>query len=148
MWAQFSTDPNVEKEGVWLDYETFRIKVTFAGETNKKYTKLLEILTRPHRRQIANGTFSNERSTAILHRAYAETVILDWETVTGEDNAINQRIFERGIQSRDGSLLPFNKDNMVATFKALPRLFLDVKEQAESIAHFRAEEVENEVKNS
>lgn len=148
MWQQFSTDPKVEKEGVWLDYDTFRVKVTHAGQTNKKYTKLLETLTRSHRRQIANGTFSNERSLAIMHQVYAETVVMDWETVVGEDNAIHERIFERGIQAKDGTILPFTKDNVVAVFKALPRLFLDIRDQSESIVNFRSEEIEEEAKNS
>lgn len=147
MWQQFSTDPNIEKEGVWLDYGDFRIRVTYAGETNKKYAKKLEVLTRPHRRQLASGNFSNERSMAILHEVYAETVILDWQTASGEDGAIGETIWKKGIQAKDGSLLPVNKDNIIATFKGLPKLFLDVREQAESVSIFRADEIEEEGKN-
>lgn len=147
MWSQFSTDPNVEREGVWLDYGDFRIRVTYAGETNKKYAKTLEGLTRPHRRQIASGNFSNARSMAILYEAYATAVIMDWETADGEDNTIGQTIWKKGIQAKDGSLIPVTKENIVATFKALPKLFLDVREQAESVALFRADDIEEEGKN-
>jgi hypothetical protein len=147
MWNQFSTDPNVEKEGVWLDYGDFRIRVTYAGETNKKYAKTLETLTRPHRRQIASGNFSNARSMAILYEVYATAVIMDWETAKGDDNIIAQTIWEKGIQAKDGSLLPVTKENIIAVFKALPKLFLDVREQAESVAVFRADEIEDEGKN-
>lgn len=147
MWSQFSTDPNVEAEGVWLDYGDFRVKIRYAGESNKKYTRALESRTRPFRRQIANGTFSDDRSKDIFCDVYAEAVVVDWNVAEDDDAAIGETIWKRGIHGKDGGILPYTKDNVKMVLKALPPLFNDIRQSAESIALFRADEMEEDGKN-
>jgi len=148
MYDQFSTDPKVEEEGVWLQYEGFRVRVTYAGESNKKYTKVLEAKTRPFRRAIQNGSFSNDRSIQLLMEVFAEAVILDWNVEDFVDEQIGEIVWKKGIQAKDGSVVPFSKAEVLKALKALPALFLDIKGQAESIAIFRKDDLEEDSKNS
>lgn len=148
LYDAFQTDANLEKEGVWLDYGTCRVKVGYAGATNKKFASYSEAKFKPIRRAIEAGTIDNARSLAILTDVYAETIVLDWATQQGVD-ANDEPIFVRGIEQKGSTeLLPFNKENVVKTFKALPNLFIDIKGQAESIATFRAQDMEADSGNS
>lgn len=131
MYDNFQTDVTMERDGIILDYGDFRVTVARAGGANKQYLKLLEVKTRPHQRAIQAGLLDNDRSLAILREAYAETVIRNWE-VRQEDKWV------QGIESQDGSLLPFTRENVLATFHKLPDLFQDIMEQAGRGTLFRA----------
>ena len=72
---------------------------------------------------------------------YAKTIILDWEVI--QDGKP-----KKGIEGRDGSVLPFNYENVRQAFMDLPNLFIDIQEQANSIANFRKAELEEDAKNS
>lgn len=131
MYDTFATDSKSEKEGVIIDYGTFRVTLARAGGTNFAYTKALESKTRPMRQIIRADLATEEQLRAVLMEVYAETLILDWETrVNGE--------WCRGIEGRNGEMLPFNKDVVLDTLKSLPDLFNALREQAESGALYRA----------
>lgn len=141
MYDTFKTDPTREQEGVWLDYGDFRVRVAHAGQGNKRYVAYAEKALRPVRRAMDAGALSNERSMAIMADIYAKTIIIDWQ-VLQED-----KTWKIGIESEDGSILPFTTENVELTLKNLPNLFSDIQGQASSIANFRAAEIEEESKN-
>jgi hypothetical protein len=141
LYDTFETDANLETEGVFLDYGDFRVRVAHTGGANKKYIALIETKLKPLRRAMEAGSISNDRAGAIMMEIFAKTIILDWQTRVGED-------WEQGIEDRDGNILPFNEENVMVTLRALPKLFQDIQEQANSIANFRAVELETEAKNS
>jgi hypothetical protein len=132
MYAQFKTDGDLEAAGIVLDYGLFRVTVGRAGGSNKRFERVLEAKTKPFRRAIQTDTMDNKRGAEILREVYAEAVVLNWE-VKQEDGS-----WAQGIEAEDGSLLPFSKDNVLATFNALPDLFADIQEQAGKVALFRA----------
>lgn len=132
LYGQFKTDPNVERNGVIIDYGIFRVTVARAGGANKKFAKLLEARTKPFKRAIQTETMDPDQALNILRRVYAETIILNWET------NVNDK-FKVGIEAEDGSkLLPFNADNVELTLKNLPDIFMDLQEQAGKMALFLA----------
>ena len=143
MYDVFETDEDLETAGIWLDYGDFRIRIASAGQGNKKYVKYAEKALKPVRKAMQAGALSNERSISIMSDIYAKTIVLDWE-VTDPENS-DEMI--KGIESRDGSILPVNPENIAATFKALPNLFIDIQEQASSIANFRKAELEEDSGN-
>jgi len=132
MYATFRTDAEAEKNGVYLDYGSFRIRVARAGGGNKRFAKVLEAKTKPYRRAIQTETMDHERAQDLLREVYAEAIVLGWETkVAGEWRA--------GIEApAGGDLLPVTKENVLATFRALPELFADVQDQSSKIALYRA----------
>lgn len=140
MYDIFETDEDLETTGIWLDYGDFRLKVASAGQGNKKYVRYAEKALKPIRRAMQAGAVSNERSLAIMSDIFAKTIVLDWQVKV--DDA-----WKSGIEGRDGDILPFNYDNVIATFSALPNLFMDIQEQAQSIANFRKGELEDDSGN-
>ena len=141
MYDTFETDPNMEQEGVFLDYGDFRIRIAHAGQGNSKYVKYAEKKLKPVRRAMEAGALGNERSMSIMIDIYSKTIILDWQ-IRGENDT-----WKTGIEAKDGSTLPFTEENVEATLRALPNLFLDIQSQASSIANFRAAELEKESGN-
>lgn len=141
MYRQFQTDGDLETKGIVLDYGDFRITVARAGGANKKFARILERTTKPHRRAIQTELMDNDLARSVLRQVYAEAVVLDWETkVDGK--------LKKGIESADGGdLLLVTSANIVATFEALPDLFTDVQEQASKVALFRQEILEEDAGN-
>jgi len=140
MYGQFQTDTSLESQGIVIDYGTFRITVARAGGANKRFAKTLEAKTKPFKRAIQTDTMDNERGLEILRETYAEAVVLNWETK-------KDGVFVQGIESQDGGILPFNKENVVFTFQNLPDLFTDIQQQAEKSALFRKFLQEQDAKN-
>lgn len=133
MYQQFKTDPAVEKEGIWLDYGDFRVRVARAGGANRKWQKTLERLSRPYRRAIATNTIAPETAENIMREAYAEAVITDWNVkVNGE--------WVKGIENPEGEdLLDVTKENVLTVLQNLGTLYEDIQAQAQSWALFKAD---------
>ena len=128
----YATDSNMEREGIWLDYGKFgKILIARAGGSNKRFQKSMENHSRPHRKQIQNQTLDEDIANELLLKSFADSIVLGWE----------------GIKDKDGSDLPFNKENVIKLFKDLPDLFIDVREQAQQSANFRAKEVDDDLGN-
>tara|TARA_R110000851_G_scaffold16046_2_gene52523 strand:+ start:12859 stop:13302 length:444 start_codon:yes stop_codon:yes gene_type:complete len=145
MYDTFETDPALEAAGVWLDYGDFRVLLASAGQGNKSYVRYAEKKLKPVRRALESGALSNERSQSLMADIYAKTIILSWETSQGTGDEAKM---VSGIEAKDGSLLPFNEANVEQALLSLPRLFMDLQEQAASLANFRKGELESEGKNS
>lgn len=127
----FATDSNVETNGVVLNYGDFKITVARAGGANKAYLKALENRSKQYRRQIQNGTLSNEQANQIIRDVYTDTVIKNWE----------------GVRDRDGNLMPFNRENVIKLIAELPDLFSDIQAQANEVALFRENLMKEEAGN-
>lgn len=129
LYSQFTTDTKLEREGILLEYGTARngqpitIRIARAGGANAQYLKRMEALVKPYRRQIQTETIDGKVVEKLIRQVYAETVVLGWENV----------------EDRDGNPLPYSRDNCLKLFDDLPDLFLDIQEQAQRAALFRAE---------
>lgn len=141
MYDVFETDENLETSGVWVDYGEFRVLIASAGQGNKSYVRYAEKKLKPVRKAMDAGALSNERSQALMADIYAKTIVLDWQVMSDGE-------WKTGIEGREGDVLPVNEENVEKTLRSLPRLFMDLQEQAMSIANFRKAELEDETKNS
>ena len=137
MYEQFETDADTEKKGVWLDYINFRVRIARAGGSNKKYQLALDRITKQYRRAIATDNMDPDMAEDLVRKVFAQTVVLDWETKTGEEDG--KPVYTQGIE-RKGSdeLLPFNRENVLETMRLLPELSDDLQAQARSSALFRS----------
>lgn len=140
MYDIFQTDEDLEVSGIWIDYGDFRVKIASAGQGNKKYVRYAEKALKPVRRAMQAGALSNERSLSIMSDIFAKTIVIDWQ-VKVEGN------WKTGIEGPDGEIIPFNYDNVKKVFEDLPNLFIDIQEQANSIANFRKIELEEDSGN-
>jgi hypothetical protein len=145
MYDVFETDGGLEVNGVWIDYGDFRILIASAGQGNKSYVRYAEKKLKPVRRALEVGAVDMARQQGIMADIYAKTIILGWETIHGKGDDTKMKT---GIEDKNGKIVPFTKENVITALKALPRLFLDLQEQASSLATFRKEETDEEGKNS
>lgn len=137
--SQFATDTKKETEGVEIPYPdaansdgsipTFVI--ARAGKSNKKYSRMLERATKPHRHAMKTGTISNETSEKLMMDVFVDTLLLDW----------------KHVQDRNGKTIVYNRENAIALMKELPDLYADLTNQTQQIELFREEEKEEEAKN-
>lgn len=138
LYNTFATDKALEQDGIVLDYGTnsknqpVQIRIARAGGSNVRFAKVLEQKMRPYKRAIANETMDNKVVERLLVEAYADAVILDWT----------------GVEDREGNALDFTRDNVVKVLTDLPDLFIDIQQQSQKAALFRAELREAEAGNS
>ncbi len=142
MYEQFKTDDQFERDGVFLDYDNFRVKVARAGGANKNYTRQLEMRTKPYRRAIQTDTFTNDMARKILLEVYIGTVIREWEVHDEETGE-----WVRGIHSPEGEVLPVTKDNIKKALEDLPDLFDDIQDGATKVSLFKETILEEEAGN-
>lgn len=145
LYKQFEASTDFERDGIWIDYGEFRVKLRFAGGANKAYVSLLEVTMKPFRRAIQQGSFPEERSRRLLMTVYAKTMIADWETAQTDDKGVTS--WAKGIEGRDGKLLPVSPDNLIDTFNNLNNLFIDLIEQGTTASNFRLADLEADGKN-
>lgn len=129
-YEMFKTSDKVEKDGIWLHYGSFAIKIARAGGSNKRYAEVLLKKSKPYRRQLQTETLAPEVADNMMIEVYAETVALDWEGEIGPG----------------GKKAPFSKDAFIKVMKDLPDLFADVIDQSGKAALFLQEEVEEDIK--
>lgn len=127
LYSQFETDPELEKTGIWLEYdvnskgEPIKIRIARAGGANTQFTKRMEQRVKPLRRQIQNETLSVDAIQKLTQEVYSEAVVLEW----------------LNVEDRDGNPIPFSAANVAKLFQDIPDLFLDIQEQAQRSALFR-----------
>lgn len=138
LYKTFETNKDLERDGIVLDYgfnsknQPVQIRIARAGGSNVRFAKLLEQKMKPYKRAIANETMDNKVAEKLLVDVYADAVILEWT----------------GVEDREGNALEFNHDNVVKVLTDLPDLFIDIQQQSQKAALFRAEVREVEQGNS
>lgn len=131
-YKRFQTDKSIETSGIWVDYgEAGRYKIARAGGGNKAYLRSAEAFRRKYRTQIDLDIMSNEAALAAAIEIYAESILLDWEDVTGPD----------------GEPLEFTRENVVRVFTDLPDLFSAIQGDAMNAQLFRRHVDEIDAKN-
>lgn len=127
----YRTSPELEKNGIWLDFGNgLRIKIRRAGGRNLFFEQVLQAKMKPYRFQIEHGRLDPETDQKLLREAYAEAVIIDWQWM-----------------DQDGNPLPFTTENVLALLEADPDLFGEIRQQAQKLANFAAEQLEQDAKN-
>ena len=148
MYSSFKRNDRMEQEGIQIPYGGFKVTIARAGGANKKFIKIMEQKSHPHRRAIATETLDENLATELLYEAYAEGIVLDWFTETKDEDGEGTGEYVQGIEGPDGEIMKFNQENVIATFHALPELFLEIKGQAETAGLFKASNLAEDAKNS
>lgn len=153
LYEKCQTDSNLEANGVTFVYPDLGMRVTLkrAGGGNKGYNKALAKRSKDVQRAIDLGQVDNDTMEAILRDVYADEVVVLWESLvaTGEkDEAGNDVMaWQVGIEAPDGTLLPFTRENVVKTLKALPVVFERIREDATRNSHYLISNREAQAKN-
>lgn len=143
MYNAFITDPDLEKNGVILDFGEFRVTIARAGGLNQLYAKVAAEVFRPYKRAVETLTLSEEQSRKLLAEVYAKAVIKRWE-IKDESGAWQARLV-----MPDGSTVDYSPE-AVAKLLAAPELadlFNAIIADATKNDLFRKELREAEAKN-
>lgn len=128
--SALKTDPK-KTGGVWVEIaEGFRVKVKRSN--SPEYREALARLGQDVSFSIRKGFDASKRTNAILARAMAETIIVDWE----------------GLEDDNGQPIPFSVSAAEKAFTDYPDLMEWVAEISEDHARFRADRIEAAVGNS
>lgn len=131
IYKAFDTDAELIQRGIVLDFGDGEwVRISRAGNGNKRFQQRFEALMKPHRRALELGTLDDAKATEVMHQVFAETIILEWN-VTGPD----------------GEKIEFTKENAMKLFKELPDFFMEIKRNAEDRANFRRQRLEDEKGN-
>jgi len=141
---QFKTDVENEVRGVEFQFGENEDKsipsfnLSRMGKSNKRYTKMLDLKTKPHRRQMELGTMPPELAESIFMEIFAKTIMNGWSNICLSDVTGNED---------DTGFAPFTPENAMSLFANLPELYDDLQEKAKSAANYREESLEQEAKN-
>ncbi len=82
---EYYTDKEKEEKGVWEDFGD-GCRVLIARANNPAFKESFKNATKPYRKQMVRGTFPDEKSSKIMIKVMAKTIVLDWENLfEGED---------------------------------------------------------------
>ena len=132
LYDRFKTDQTLEVSGKWLDYGKYgKLRVARAGGANTRFSQTLEFKTREYREEIDDGTIDMDLANTLMIETFAESVILDWEDVIGED----------------GKEIPFSSENVTKLFTDMPDFWANVREKASSMNTYKNKKVAKDVGN-
>jgi hypothetical protein len=121
----YAADPSLETDGIELHLDgNAYITLARAGGGNVKYEAAMRAHFAPHKRALQNGTLDDKTATDILHKVYADAVILGW----------------RGLEI-DGAPLPYSRENALRVCREFPELWRVIQEEAGKFANYRTEEL-------
>lgn len=145
---RFRTDPKVENEGVWFEFEHVRVKLARESENNRAFKEYMAAEFKKVETAIRVKMLSNEKARAILRSAYAHTIVREWETrvddkwVPGVELLRGDK-FEIVPATPENVLKYFDDPGNVDTFNALR----ESAREAEPYREIRDEIREGEAKN-
>lgn len=142
----FHTDAVAEVEGVTVpvainEYngKEITIRLSRMGSRNKRYTKELNRVTKPHESAIQNGAMDNDLARGMLQEVFADTILLGWDNLPTSDLTGHDTDWAAEQEGRvaDSDPLPFTRENALALFAAMPDLYDDWEQRAQKAAAFR-----------
>lgn len=141
----FKTSKTAETEGVEIEVavnehngEPIKIRIARMSTSNKRYTKELERVTKPHQAAIQNDAMDNDLARKMLQRVFVDTILLGWSNLPKSELT--------GDES-DAEELEFTADNAIALFDEMPDLYDDWEGRAKKAAAFREAEKEKSAGN-
>lgn len=125
--SKFATDLELEESGVWVDIgEGARLRVARVG--NPRYRKRLRELLAPHKRLVRIDKLPEDLSDELVIKAFAETILLDWE----------------GLEDDNGEPIEYSVEHAIELLTGLRDFRMMVAEIANEQEAFRREEQKEE----
>jgi len=142
----FASDKNIETEGSWCDYGTFRVLLARAGGSNQKYIKALQKAAK----QLGVHQNNIEANRAVERALMADYLILGWQTkVDGEWlEGIEHSASVSHLEAGANGLIPNTRENFRAVLEALNDLSLALQNFANVHTNYQNEDNEELAGNS
>lgn len=136
----FKTDRTAEVEGVVVEVavndhngKPITIRIARMSSSNKRYTKELNRVTKPHMAAIQNDAMDNDLARKMLQKVFVDTILLGWSNLPKSELT--------GVET-DTEELEFTPENALALFEEMPDLYDDWESRAQKAAAFREQERE------
>ena len=144
----FETDENLEKDGMQLDYGSWRVTAARAGGRNTLWAKELNNLAKKHNLNTSTN-LDKEFGDRLMAEVYAKAVIKDWEVKVKDEEGKEQ--WQRGIHVKDDSgnieIKDVTRKNIMKVLLDLPDLFEDIRRKTSEMTSFQHDRMEEQVKN-
>ena len=135
----FKIDEKSEnEEGITAEYPVpnqpkrgFKVRFVHAGETNHHYRNYLRAILKPMNFRLQQDLVQDEEYEELLKGVFAKKIIKDWQVKDENGNWV------QGIYGPTFEVLPFNELNIITVFMDAPRLFKDIRKQAENFSTFK-----------
>jgi len=141
----FKTDQAAEVDGVEVDVSVndhnglpIKIRISRMSASNKRYTKELNRVTKPHQSAIQNDAMDNDLARKMLRDVFVDTILLGWSNLPKSELTGNDK---------DKEELEFTRENALLLFNEMPDLYDDWELRATKAAAFREKERVEAAKN-
>ena len=81
LFKELKTDSEKVEEGVWFKNVWGDVELLIARSTSPKFKKRMQALGKPFRRQLRNGTLSDDKALEMYADAASKYILLDWRNV-------------------------------------------------------------------
>lgn len=142
-----ATDEKKEEQGIWVDYGPFAFKVRRMGPGNLEFTKMTEKALRPYQSAIRANTMDEKLARKILVEVFCKTVLVAWRKTITDPNTGEVTYAEGLIPDGKGGDIEYTLENAIETLTKARGALDDLIERASSLENFKADEVEETVKN-
>lgn len=139
LFSTFSADPELERDGVVLDFGDFRFRVARAGGSNKRFQQAVRRILSPHQRAIDLEVLADDKSRELVAECFAEAIVLGWETKfeeVGPGKEIIGETWKPVVIGSDGQEIAFSKANVKRVLLDLPDLFDTLRAEASKLSNF------------
>jgi hypothetical protein len=137
---RYSTDRNLEEEGVWVDYGD-GLKVCVRRLSSKHSRETRRKLEKPYSAQFRNRDMPESLQEELLNKQVSKSIVVDWEGVEDPD-APEAKAGEKP------KMLPYSEANVLRMITEFPDFRDDILTAAMAQATFAREQQKEAEKNS
>ena len=153
MFEDFGTDPELEAKGTWIEYDSFRVLMARAGGSNVAWSKAVAKHGAPFARAERKSKLNEKVAVNIVKASLADGCVKAWEVRVIDrkykddeplevcDDTVPKWRWESGIEQPDGTIAPFNGQNVLKVFNnpRLQDLYRDLYAQAQAMQNYQTE---------
>lgn len=140
-YAAYDVDKSLEQSGIYIEFDTFRVKVKRVGGSNEAFSDLYEQKMKPYNATIRAGkTLPDGVAEQIIAECHARESIIAWETRDGEK-------WKPGVADESGKIGPDNYESRVKILAKYPQIAKTITDDASDYALFIRKENEEQAKN-
>lgn len=141
IYEAFDMDEDAETRGVPVNYGKFVVTIARTGGSNDLYRTTFERESKPVATALELGQLPEAEARQLLYRVYVRSVVKNWQFRE------NGTLLTGLGRLKDGTVLEFNEQNVIALWTKRHELFLQIKKDADTRELYQSREREAVAKN-
>lgn len=150
LYAQFTTDSDLERRGVAVNYGRFVVDVARSGGSNQDFHRQHELIFKDVLTALQLGELPEEDARERIYTVFARSVVRRWrfyESTTSEDGTPTRVLVDGLGRGKDGKVVPLTEQNLKALFTKSHDLYVRIRKDSESLELFQVQGREIVAKN-